>query len=134
MIKNILDRQGNVIGIVHTVRNELEYRLSGETLNEEEYDNLAMADFSGKNLENADFRGMNLSFAKFRQANLKRADFREADVSEANFYESDLEGADFRGADLSGTMYATEAVSRKIIFDDTTKFQKHHHETRPSWM
>ena len=127
MIKNILDRQGNVIGIVHTVRNELEYRLL-------EYDNLAMADFSGKNLENADFRGMNLSFAKFRQANLKGADFREADVSEANFYESDLEGADFRGADLSGTMYATEAVSRKIIFDDTTKFQKHHHETRPSWM
>lgn len=134
MIKDILDREGNVIGFVNTVRNDIMYQVYGDSCGVEMYDNLSLSDFSGKNLENADFHGMDLFSADFRYCNLKGADFRGANVGEAHFYDANLENADFRGADLSGTMYEKDAEERKIIYDKTTKFRKHHTRRYPSWM
>ena len=132
MIKDIYDREGNLIGIVKTVRNDLMYQIYGDSCGVEKYDNLSMSDFSGKNLENADFHGMDLFQADFCHCNLKGADFRGADVGSANFFDTDLEGADFRGAKVS--LYEKDAEKYKIIYDETTIFRKHHVDLRVSWM
>ncbi len=56
--------------------------------------------FSKQDLAKADFQGKNLRFANFRGANLREANLSEADLFEADLREADLKGADLRGANL----------------------------------
>jgi hypothetical protein len=124
MLKDIFDREGNVIAQVETVRMETKYGDGrGHVVEVVVTDDLSMSDFRGMDLHNADFHGMDLCQANFYQANLQGADFRNARLRYTNFYDANLKDADFRGADMLCALF-DRWKKEEMIYDHTTKFPR----------